>query len=122
MRNPSGQAGASDRLARRSNEATSLEQAEPQRLDPIVVFAPWAAEGEKALRRRIHRAQGAATARATRSRHGRARQIYWLAAALASDWTFQRAPITDLSEILAALARLFLTAGVIERLEAPDER
>ena len=92
----------------------------PQPLDPIDVFAPWAGEDEKALRRRIHRAQGAATTRASRSRHGRARQIYWIAAATASDWTFQRAPITDLSEILAALARLFLTAGMIERLEAPD--
>jgi hypothetical protein len=93
-----------------------------QRLDPIDVFAPWADDDEKALRRRIHRAQAAATTRASRSRHGRARQLYWWAATLAADWQFQRAPITDLSEILAGLARIFLTAGMIERLEAPDEQ
>lgn len=69
-----------------------------QALDAVATFAPWASEDERALRRRVHRAQGAAMARAQRSHHGRARSIYWIAAQMSSGWTFARAPNEDLEE------------------------
>lgn len=94
---------------------------EPQRqLDPIDVFAPWATEDEKGLLRRIQRAQAAAQARAARSKHGRARTLYWWASQFAADWTFQRAPVDELQDVIASLSRTFLVAGAVERLEAPD--
>ncbi len=89
-------------------------------LSPIDVFAPWSGPEERGLRLRIHKARDIAQARAIRSTHERARSIYWIAAALAGAWVFTRAPIDDLNEILAGLNRLFLAAGMIERLEAPD--
>jgi hypothetical protein len=55
-----------------------------------------------------------------RSKHGRARQIYWLAAQIAGDWVFTPAPNDELTDVLEALSRLFLVAGMVERLEAPD--
>ncbi len=91
-----------------------------QPIDPVGVFAPWAGEEEKALRVRIHKARDVAQARASRSKHGRARTFYWLAAQMASDWVFSRAPNEDLADVLASLSRLFLVAGSVERLEAPD--
>ena len=100
-------------------EPTAKPQ-QPQRLDPIDVFAPQAGEDEKALRRRIHRAHGAATARAQRSQHGRARTVYWITAQLAADWVFQQASVDELQEIISALARMFMVAAAFERLEAPD--
>jgi len=91
-----------------------------QPIDAVAVFAPWCDDAERALRVRIHKARDAAQARAIRSKHGRARTLYWVAAQMAGDWVFCRAPNEDLNDILAALSRLFLVAGSIERLEAPD--
>lgn len=91
-------------------------------VDPVSVFAPWAAGTERAMRLRMHRARDIAQARASRSKHPTARSIYWTAAQVASGWVFARAPQDDLSDILEALSRLFLVAGTLERLEAPDER
>lgn len=93
-----------------------------EQLSPALdVFAPWAGEEERALRVRIHRARDVAQSRAVRSKHERARTIYWFAAQLAGDWVFTRAPNDDLNEVLVALTHFFLAAGVVERLEAPDE-
>jgi hypothetical protein len=41
---------------------------------------------------------------------------------MAADWVFVRAPEDHLQDVLASLSRLFLVAGTVERLEAPDER
>ena len=87
----------------------------------VTHFAPWAGDDERALRVRVHRARDIAQARACRSKHGRARSVYWIAAQMAGDWVFARAPNDDLQCILETLSRLFLAAGAIERLEAPDE-
>jgi len=92
-----------------------------ENLSPIDVFAPWAAGEERGLRLRIHKARDIAQARAARSRHVHARSIYWSAAEIAHAWVFQRAPSDQLNDILEALTRLFLAAGAIERLEAPNE-
>lgn len=89
-------------------------------LDPIVTFLPGRTEVEYALRRRIHRAQGASTSRATRSCHWRARSILWIAAQLAADWQFKGASEQHLREIITALTQLTLAANIIERLETPD--
>ena len=98
---------------------------ENQPIDPelhaVDIYAPWCASFERQLRIRVHRARDIAQARACRSKHGRARSLYWMAAQMAGDWVFRRAPNEDLEEILAALSRLFLVAGATERLEAPDE-
>jgi hypothetical protein len=89
-------------------------------LDAVAVFAPWAADDERALRLRIHRARDTATAKATRCKHGNARQLLWLAAQLAAERVFARMPNEELKETIENLARLFLVAGWIERSEAPD--
>ncbi len=95
---------------------------ETQQSDAVATFAPWAGGAERALRLRLHRARDTATARATRSQHGSARMIYWLAAQMAAAKVFARVPDEELTETIGQLARLFLVAGWIERTEAPDER
>lgn len=121
MRNPRGQAGASDQLARRSQASTPEKPDHQPPLDAVSVFAPWAGPEERQLRVRIHKARDVAQARAGRSRHGRARSIYWIASQFSSDWVFQRAALDDLEEVINGLTWLFLFAGLVERLEAPDE-
>jgi Ni,Fe-hydrogenase III component G len=93
---------------------------QPAPADAVTVFAPWCGEAERALRIRIHRARDSATARGTRSRHGDARTIYWIAAQIASAWVFARASEDSLKETIGNLASLFLVAGWIERTEAAD--
>jgi hypothetical protein len=88
-------------------------------LHPVDVFGA-GLEG-RALRVRIHRARDVAQSRAGRSKHGRARAAYWLAAQFCGDWVFQRASADDLQEVIKGISWLFLFAGLIERLEAPDE-
>lgn len=90
-------------------------------LSPVELFAPWAGAEERLLRDRIHRARDIAQARATRVKHDRASSLYWIATDLASDWVFCRAPIEVLNDVLAGLGRLFLVAGMIERLEVRDD-
>lgn len=118
MRNPR-EAGASRSLGGDTPSSTPTSS-EPQPLDAVAVFAPWAADDERALRLRIHRARDTATAKATRCKHGNARQLLWLAAQLAAERVFARMPNEELKETIENLARLFLVAGWIERSEAPD--
>lgn len=93
-----------------------------QPIDAVAVFAPWCDDAERALRIRIHKARDTATARGSRSRHGRARVLYWWAADLASDSVFARMEFEALDQIVKALTYAFLAAGVIERAEAPDDK
>lgn len=95
-------------------------ETQPALADAVSVFAPWCDEAERALRIRIHRARDTATARGTRSKHGGARTLYWLAAQIASERVFARMPNEDLKEAIEQLAKLFMVAGWIERTEAPD--
>lgn len=99
----------------------NLNPGAAQPLDAVNIFCPGASDDECLLRLRIHRAHGAMAAKATRSMHGRARAHYWWGSQLAADWVFRPATPDDLTEILWALSRTFLSAGAIERLEAPDE-
>jgi hypothetical protein len=99
----------------------AVAQSADQELDAIALFAPWAGPDDRPLRLRIHKAWSTATARATRCRHRRARLLYGLAAEIAGDWVFLRAEVRELEDVLAAITRMFLTAGWIERCEAPDE-
>jgi hypothetical protein len=89
--------------------------------DPIGTFMPWTDQSEWTLRRRLVNARNIATARATSSRHSRARGLYWLTSYIAGDWMLTPAPADDLKDMADTLVRLFLCAGAIERLEAPDE-
>jgi hypothetical protein len=93
-----------------------------QSLDPISALMPWATPEEKPLRLRLHRAGATAVARATRSRHGKARVIFWLAADICRERTFARLDIADLQESIEMIARLFVVANFIERAETEDER
>ncbi len=104
----------------RSEPTQNVPVTQPLHADAVATFAPWSDANERTLRIRIHRARDSATARATRCKHGNARQIYWLAALLASERVFARMPDADLRDTIANLARLFLVAGWIERTEAPD--
>jgi hypothetical protein len=91
------------------------------RLAPVEIFAPWAGPEEQGLHERLRRARDVALVRARRSPQTLARTLFWVAAQLASDWVYRRTPVDDLNEVLAGLTRLFLTAGMIERLEDLDE-
>lgn len=88
--------------------------------DAVAVFSPWSGPTERALRIRIHRARDMATARATRSRHGAAREIFWLAARSAELRVFAHADENELRETIDMLARLFVVAGWIEQTEVRD--
>jgi hypothetical protein len=92
--------------------------AEP--LDPITALMPWAGPEDKPFRLRLHRAGARATARATRSKHGKARVLFWTAADIAHERTFARADVDHLKDGIAAISYLFLAANIIERTEAAD--
>jgi hypothetical protein len=89
--------------------------------DAIRHFCPGAGDEERAHRLAIHKARDIGQARATRSRHARARAVYWLATQLAGDWIFRPASVEDLAEIRRGLGWLFLVAGLLQRLEASDD-
>ena len=89
-------------------------------LDPVAVFAPWAAGEERALRVRIHKARDKATALAMRSEHRNARHLYWLAVEVAGSRVFARVTEDELRETLKAVSWAFLLAGWIEARDAPD--
>lgn len=91
------------------------------RLTPVQIFAPWAGPEEQSLHERLRRARDVALVRARRSPQTLARTLFWVAAQLADDRVWRPTPVDDLTEILAGLNRLFLTAGMIERLGTPDE-
>jgi hypothetical protein len=55
-----------------------------------------------------------------RCKHGNARTIWWLTTDLASSWWLARVPNEALQETIDNLARLFMVAGWIERVEFPD--
>ena len=101
-------------------EELRVEETRDKPLDAISVFAPWAGPEDRPLRLRLHKAQTCALAKLTRCNHRRARLMYGLASELAGDWVFLRAAPEELSDVLAAITRLFLSAGWVERTEAPD--
>ena len=88
-------------------------------LDPIEALRPWGTPEEKALRRRLHKAWALGAAKATNTKSGAGRQLYWLTAQVASDWTFAPRSEADLKEMADCLVRLFMCANVFERLEGP---
>ena len=123
MKNPHAKdgTGASQWLARRPEVPTqNAPSTQPDAADAVAVFAPWCGATERALRIRVHRARDTATARATRCRHGAAREIFWLAARSAELRVFARASEDELRETIDNLARLFMVGGWIERTETPD--
>lgn len=80
-------------------------------------------EADSDLRTRIHRAWDAAHARACNFQSYDAGHISHIAAYFASGWVFKpTATRDDLEEVIKVLTWLFLAAGAIERLEAPDGR
>jgi hypothetical protein len=88
-------------------------------LDPVTVFAPWASDEERELRRRIHRAQSVALARASREDHGEARCLYYLVSQVASEWVFRRVDDRrQLERVLWGLNQLFLAADHFRQAEA----
>jgi hypothetical protein len=91
------------------------------KIDPIAMYAPGASEAEGELRRRIHRAQGAAHARACDFRSLDAGHLSHIASGIASVWVFKRdARRDDLEEVVKILTWLFLAGAALERLEAAD--
>ncbi len=92
----------------------------PEPLDPIAVFAPWSGPADRPLRQRLHRAGTMATARATRSKHGGARALFWQAAQAAQARTFARIDVAQLEDGIRLITYLFLAANIIERTETPD--
>lgn len=91
-----------------------------QAMDAISVFAPWAGPDDRPLRVRLQRAGAAAAARATRSKHGKARVLFWTAADIAHERTLARVGVDHLTDGIAAISYIFLAAGIVERTEAPD--
>jgi len=121
MRNPRVTAGASNRPATEEEFSEPKTAASQTTLaNSVSTFAPWCDETELGLRIRVHRARDSATARATRCKHAGARDLYWLAAQLASERVFARMSNEELKETIDNLARLFLTAGWIERADTRD--
>jgi ABC-type branched-subunit amino acid transport system substrate-binding protein len=116
-----GAAGASDKLAGSSEVSTSQTPQSQSAADAVAVFAPWSGPRDRPVRLRLHRAQAAATARASRSKHGTARTLFWIAAQMAGARIFARIDADQLQDAIDNMSRLFLVAGYIERTEAPDE-
>jgi hypothetical protein len=108
----------------RGSERHELTQgdlkSQPAQADPISHFCPWAVEPELGYRRRLHKAATAAQARAQREENSTARELFWLAAQVASRWNFRRVddPAT-LERILRALSQMFMAADNIRQEEGP---
>lgn len=124
-RHPATGSGSSVQLGGERTEPTPKRQIAQRNdcqpaMDAISVFAPWSGPEDRPLRMRLHRAGTAAVARATRSKHGNARQVFWLAAQMAQARTFARVDVDHLQDGIAAVSYLFLAANIIERTELPD--
>lgn len=117
MRNPA-QGGASASLV--SDTEASTPKAADTQLHAVDLFADWYSDVERPLRIRIYQARDRMLARVNRSKHERARTIYWIGAQMAADWAFWRAGAEELNDVLAALTRIIMVADTIERLESPD--
>jgi len=89
-------------------------------IDSVAALMPWSGPEDRPLRMRLHRAGIVAVARATRSKYGNARQIFWLAAQMAQARTFARVDVDHLQDGIAAVSYLFLAANIIERTELTD--
>ena len=87
-------------------------------VDPIDAFRPWEDEATKAARRRLMNARNLASLRAIRAGCETSRQLYWSANEIANRWCLADARAAELTEIANALVRLFLTAGVVDRMES----
>jgi len=79
-------------------------------MDAISVFAPAAADAEKALRARLYRSRDICGANAARA-DGWAQHIWRTAEDLAADTVWRRAPETELHAIADAVARMIQAAS-----------
>ena len=121
MRNPHAEgAGASNGLAGHVEDPTRNHSKVQPKLDPIDAFVPGASDDEKALRRRVHGVQGAATARASHSPSGKARTLFWQAAQAAAEWTFAPASKDQLRDVLRACSQMLCAGNIFEMLEGGE--
>lgn len=85
-------------------------------------FLPETGDDERQLRARIMYARDIASTRSARGMSFDGRRLYSIAAGIASDWVFKRpASMDELQDVRAILARIFLSAGALERLEIRDD-
>lgn len=90
-------------------------------LDALDIFTVGAGPLEIALKRRILRAHAIASTRAASTRDPKAGHAYWLADQLALDWLPRRgAGLEELEEVIKGMTLLFLFAGLVARLDAPN--
>lgn len=88
----------------------------------VEMFMPGASEEEKALRARLHLAIATAHSRFESSQSDLGGRAYISAATIARAWVFKRdVSKDDLEEVIKILSWIFLAAGALERLEAPDD-
>ena len=89
--------------------------------DEIRRFVPWVDDDELALRTRLRKARDLGAVRAVAATgHARSRTLYWMVADVAGEWMLSPASNDDLKDVADAMVRLFMVAGALERLEAPD--
>ena len=104
-----------------SNNSEGRQQSGPSTIDLVAHRTPWAGPEELALRRRLHKAQTIAQAKASREGNGTARELLWLLSMTAGKWTFRRVEdLSILERILRALNQLFLAADNVRQVEGPD--
>lgn len=84
----------------------------------VALWVPECGPAEQELRARLHVARDAASNRRASAQSIDASDLYALASSLAGAWVFRRpANKEQLTDVLAVLARIFVSAGVLERLE-----
>jgi hypothetical protein len=85
----------------------------------VALWVPECDPKERELRARLHVARDAANTRSARAQSFDAGRLYAIASSIAGEWVFRRpADGEQLSDVLGVLARIFVSAGVLERLEA----
>lgn len=85
-----------------------------------LLFCPGGDE-ERDMRERLGKGRDIALMRATSSRPPEVRDLYWQAVYLANAWLTRPASVQHLRRVRYAVARIFLAAGALERLEDADD-
>ena len=112
--------GFDDPLARGPSKPSHKSPSTQSALDPIRAFLPCRPESEYRLRHRIDRIAVMAASAPTRTTHGHARSIYWIANDLANGWRLRAASEQELIDVIHALAMVLAAARSVERTEAVD--
>ena len=88
--------------------------------DPIEIFWPNDAPGDKLLRRKLMAGQPWAAAHATRTQSATARALFWQICDICGQWAFAPATTDQLGDVVQAVGHMRKAAASFERAEGGE--